>query len=702
MNTKPQNLLAYLVAFFFVALFALGLSNPSIFPDPQQPLPPVQTPDEIKAFTSPEEFTQYINQAQALANTIGGFGGGRIMNAMPQLDTGMPAPMGMPSSEESAAPQSPDRVSTTNVQVAGIDEPDIVKTDGKEMYVSLPRMYALMQESTGGFMREGFEMESKEGATFEKDILVPDLFTTILPSPMPPTDIWQPPPGGIRAVKAFPPSALALDGTIEKSGNMLLHNNILAVFPDYSFYGTDSDVFAYDVADPAHPKEQWHMELKNNTQVVTARLMNDTLYIVTQTGNYNYPCPITPFAMRGQDVIIPCYEIYHPISVVPADATYTISAIDPMTGIVRASSSFVGSADSSQVYMSPEALYLAYYVPPDVIEFSVRFFQENKDLFPADIVVRLEKLQTYDISQQAKLVELEAIFEGFEASLEQDARLRLENELANRAQHYAKAHLREFEHTGIVRFDLPGLGTSAVGKVSGRLLNQFSLDEYQRHLRVATTVGESSIFGFGFGSSESENDVYVLDAANLRMIGSVLGMGLTERIYAARFVEDKGYLVTFRQTDPFYVLDLSDPANPKRTGELKIPGYSSYLHPINNDLIVGVGDEGGQVKISLFDVRNSAQPQEAAKYLLNEYWTEVSSTHHAFLLDQKHQIFFLPGGQGGYIFSYRNNALELLKAVSGIQARRAIFINDYLYIVGDDRIIVLDETNWERVNELSL
>ena len=120
MNTKPQNLLAYLVAFFFVALFALGLSNPSIFPDPQQPLPPVQTPDEIKAFTSPEEFTQYINQAQALANTIGGFGGGRIMNAMPQLDTGMPAPMGMPSSAAMRKMASRVMPSRTSQEIGGV------------------------------------------------------------------------------------------------------------------------------------------------------------------------------------------------------------------------------------------------------------------------------------------------------------------------------------------------------------------------------------------------------------------------------------------------------------------------------------------------------------------------------------------------------------------------------------------------------
>ena len=120
-------------------------------------------------------------------------------------------------------------------------------------------------------------------------------------------------------------------------------------------------------------------------------------------------------------------------------------------------------------------------------------------------------------------------------------------------------------------------------------------------------------------------------------------MGLTERVYSARFIQDKGYVVTFRQTDPFYVLDLSDPASPKLAGELKIPGYSSYLHPITKDKIIGIGKEGQNVKVSLFDASDPANPQEVSKYTLSEYWSDILNTHHAFLMDEKHGVFFLPG-----------------------------------------------------------
>ena len=194
---------------------------------------------------------------------------------------------------------------------------------------------------------------------------------------------------------------------------------------------------------------------------------------------------------------------------------------------------------------------------------------------------------------------------------------------------------------------------------------------------------------------------YILDN-NLEFQGAVQDLGLGERIYSVRFLQDKGYVVTYREIDPFYVLDLSDPTNPEVKGELKIPGYSSYLHPLAGDRILGIGKENWKVKLSLFDVSSPSDPKEAAKYILDESWSDVLSTHHAFLLDSKHNIFFLPGSKGGYIFSYENDELKLVKAVSQRGVRRAIYINDYLYIISDEEISVLNEKDWERVNELDI
>ena len=177
-------------------------------------------------------------------------------------------------------------------------------------------------------------------------------------------------------------------------------------------------------------------------------------------------------------------------------------------------------------------------------------------------------------------------------------------------------------------------------------------------------------------------------------------LGLTERIYAARFIGDRAYVVTFRQTDPFYVIDLSNPSAPKMVGELKIPGYSAYLEPIDSDTILGVGRESSQVKVALFDVTNPAMPVEKSKYSLQESWTDVESNHHAFLKDDRHRVVFLPGRQGGYVLSY-DGQLSLKAAISGFGVVRAVYLDDYFYIIGDSKISVLDENGWATVKDLT-
>ena len=102
-----------------------------------------------------------------------------------------------------------------------------------------------------------------------------------------------------------------------------------------------------------------------------------------------------------------------------------------------------------------------------------------------------------------------------------------------------------------------------------------------------------------------------------------------------------------------------------------------------------------------FNKGNPKNPKEVSKYSLDEYWTDVSTTHHAFLLDDKHEIFFLPAGTSGYIFGYQGNELKLLKVVSDVSAQRALFINDYLYVIGNTKISVLDENTWNEVNSLT-
>ena len=159
----------------------------------------------------------------------------------------------------------------------------------------------------------------------------------------------------------------------------------------------------------------------------------------------------------------------------------------------------------------------------------------------------------------------------------------------------------------------------ASGEVSGFLLNQFSMDEYQGDLRVAATTSPS-----WWWSEDSESHVTVLrpDGNVLEEIGSVWGLGEGERIFSVRFMGPDAYVVTFRQIDPLYALDLSDPADPEVLGELKIPGFSSYLHPVGADLLLGVGQDAsleGRVEglqVSLFDVSDPTDPIRVAQVRL--------------------------------------------------------------------------------------
>lgn len=182
--------------------------------------------------------------------------------------------------------------------------------------------------------------------------------------------------------------------------------------------------------------------------------------------------------------------------------------------------------------------------------------------------------------------------------------------------------------------------------VKGNALNQFSIDEYKGYLRIATTTGT-------WGSS-LRNHLFILDN-KLEPVGKVSDFAKGETIKSVRFTGDTGYVVTFEQTDPLFVIDLSDPAKPEIVGELKIPGFSTYLHPVDDGLVLGVGEDGnesgtnGGLKLSLFDVSDPQKPTEADKITVNlpegHYaWlqSEAYYTHKAVCWDSENKTMYVP------------------------------------------------------------
>ena len=593
---------------------------------------------KITKFNSEEEMKSYLIESEKRSYATPFFFGVRTEIAVREplaIPTLVPTPMPVPTATPTLEKAYDVRYSTTNVQVKGIDEPDIVKTDGENIYVS----------QITYFIPVRILPESKR--------IVPER-------------------GFTKAIKAYPPEEMEEKFELKEGGEILIANNTLIILKG-------DEILAYD---KENGEKKWEIKLKG--YLITSRLY-DQLYVILRSPVSVYkPCPIEIARINDEPVVVKCVDIYHPIETIPAEVTYTIMKIDPTSGKIVDKVSFLGSY-SSVIYMSKKAIYVSYVKAKDPAEIMFEFVKSNEDLFPREVVERIEKLKGYDISNRAKSVEIRQIIDSYLYSLDEDERLKFEKEMWNRLEKFGEEKKREFERTEIVKISLE-LEPVAIGEVPGRLLNQFSMDEYKGYLRVATTFGD-------------ENDLYVLDE-NLNIVGSITGFGKTERIYAVRFIADRGYIVTFRQIDPFFVIDLSDPRKPEIKGELKIPGFSSYLHPITDHLILGIGREEGYVKISLFDVSDAENPEEVDKFVLKESWSEVLSNHHAFLLDSKHKVFFLPAGKNGYVFSYEGNKLKLIKAVEAF-AVRAIYIDDYLYIVGD-KIVVFDENSWEKVKEFEI
>jgi uncharacterized secreted protein with C-terminal beta-propeller domain len=254
----------------------------------------------------------------------------------------------------------------------------------------------------------------------------------------------------------------------------------------------------------------------------------------------------------------------------------------------------------------------------------------------------------------------------------------------------------------------------ASGAVRGYLLNQFSMSEYQGDLRVASTEEPDWWTPPGGGARPSESVVTVLAERDGRLaqVGQVDGLARGERTYAVRFLGPRGYVVTFRQIDPLFTLDLSDPAHPAVRGELKMPGFSSYLHPIDENTLIGVGqaaDDQGRTQgtqVSLFDVSDLSAPRLIAQRTLDTAWSEAESDHHAFLWWPARNLLVLPVqsyGQSGATTFLGAVGLDVTRAtgitpiarvhhpddpdMSWSPVHRSVVVGDALYTVSDTGVL---------------
>ncbi len=261
------------------------------------------------------------------------------------------------------------------------------------------------------------------------------------------------------------------------------------------------------------------------------------------------------------------------------------------------------------------------------------------------------------------------------------------------------------------------------GSIPGTIINQFSMDEHKGMFRIATTTGE-------MWQNSSNNNIYVLND-NMKIIGKLEGLAPGEKIYSTRFAEDRIYMVTFKQVDPLFVIDASNPEKPIVEGMLKIPGYSTYLHIVDENHILGFGYDtevsqwggiiNGGLKLSLFDVTNAAKPKEIDTEVIGKAGTysEVLNNHKALMFSLSKKLMAFPisvSGEnyktefnGAYVFNVDNESFSIKNRIShmnkdvysyGDEVKRVIYINDYVYSFSDKLMQIHSIENNKKISEL--
>ncbi|WP_042470493.1 beta-propeller domain-containing protein [Bacillus ndiopicus] len=551
------------------------------------------------------------------------------------------------SRNDSVASNKSSSHSTTNNQVEGIEEGDIVVTDGRYIY-----------------------------SIIENELVV--------------TDAKNPKNMKVVAKKKFKENQYLT--------KLILHNSLLIVaYDSYEerplkgkdyMQSTSLSKFAFfDVKDAQNPKLVREIGQEGNSAGI--RKQGDVLYMVTNSS------PNYWLLREGVDVELRPYTYdsniqntsqpmpIEKISIFPGNTEpnyTTLSAIDLKDFAKNEvkTESYLGSG--SQLYMSPEAIYVTAPKYDFVAPAASKRMVTDMMIMPAASNTQIYK---FAVNQTAiKLV--------------------------------------------------------AQAEVKGTTLNQFSMDEYNGYFRIATTEG------FAWGrNADSKNHLFILDS-NLKQVGALTDLARGERIFSTRFMGDKAYLVTFKEVDPLFVIDVANPAKPKVLGELKIPGFSNYLHPLDDKHLIGIGYDTEirmseytkepfivtkGMKLALFDVSDLAYPKEKSAVIIGGRGTysEVQYDHKALLrhiekgyygfpvslYEEKNANEMIYKGTGSQVYEVTTQGIKLkADLIEPAQSsemyeewdktvRRMIYIDDALYTISQSGVVSYDLNTFEKLSTVN-
>lgn len=684
-NLSAKIFILVLVSFLLGAISYFGfdylLTNMPLLSQRDTTIPNDLTEDLAWVqFESADDYFQYLESSQQMAGSFGSgmpFGaGGEIMR---QMETSVANDMAAPAEESGGS------FSTTNVRVGGIDEPDIVKTDGQSLFISsliwggIPRPLPMpIDEPAIMPMSESSAPDAGSATDSQEQRLI---------APVPPEDFPQ---AQTRILTAVDP-VLSESSTIDVQGDLLLKEDTLVIL-------TNRGLEAYNVSQVDNPSQSWSYDYQDSS-LVSARLVDNQLYLIVQkyTDRYNSAnqgC-LTPLMTGTAEIAIDCTTIYHPTRPVSNPVTFTLLKLDINTGEVSNQESYMSQAGQTHIYQSPNNIYLTTSLPVNITQVIPDFYRSlrGQGILPDSLLEQIDRVYQLDISNPAKEVEVQQILSDYYSTQDNSRGTPIYEQVQQAQENYLSDRVRQLEKTQVVRFNLD-LQQQASFEIPGVLVNEFAIDEYNDQIRVATTLGRN------FGLGDSKNDIYVYDL-NGQQLGQIQDLAITERIYSARFINESLYLVTFRQIDPFFVIDMSDPSNLQVQGELKIPGFSSYLHPISETQILGVGAQDGGLKVSLFDVSDSSNPVETDNLVFDGY-SGTTFDHRAFLFDSDNQRIFVPSNDGrGYFVQIEDSGLTELAEVNQINAQRAVYAADYVFVIGNDGVIALDRLSLEQVERVN-
>ncbi len=561
-KTSIYALAAILSAVMLVSAVYVFGAAPLIFPPSQAP-----TVGAMKTFSSDQQIIDYLNTYQV--GGYGSFGGpldSKYFGASP-----VPAHIVTPgqsgvfgATDTGNAPQeywvtSTGDFSATNVQVAGVDEADTVKTDGSYIYTvsnSVP------------------------------------------------------------------------NGLVYFAGSQAQNQN---------------NVFIID-ANPQNAHVVSKIALGNDTQPAGLYLSSDGSRLVVIASKYTYIMDSSRWMGGAEPMIMPAFQtdVYTYINV------YDISnKADPvLTRNFTATGSYFNSRMiGNNVYA---VVSQTAWVSNDVVSLPVVY--EDKNAYttqPTSIYYADMNDTSFSFTSFYGLDVVDDYLAPSNLTVMMGDASTMYVSSGNIYVTYPNWQMDSGTYTSIYRVAINGLQLTlqAQGSVPGNTINQYSMDEYSGTFRVATNW---------YGEDGQINNVYVLNP-NLEVVGKLEGLAANENLHAVRFMGDRCYLVTYRQTDPLFVIDLSQPTNPTVLGELKIPGYSDYLHPYDENHLIGVGkdavtDEAQDfawyqgLKLSLFDVSNVNSPVQLDNVTIGDRGTDSAalSDPHAFLFDKTKNLLVIP------------------------------------------------------------